>query len=249
LLTLLNCRQCKTRYEYDRVFAQTSSQEEVFEAVQPLCVSVLDGYNVCIFAYGQTGSGKTFTMEGSTMNKGVSPRAIAELLAQIEQTKDQYTYTVTLSMLEIYNETILDLLPVNPNVKEKEKLDIRQTPDGNQVVGLNETAVSSVATREVYCLLITHLPMARDNAVIYNAPQITSMAQVEELMRQGQKNRAVGSHDMNEHSSRSHSIITVTCRGKNLLDGSTTYGKAGCIFHLHNAWLIFGASGATQCAR
>lgn len=44
-------------------------------------------------------------------------------------------------------------------------------------------------------------------------------------MKRGQKNRAVGSHDMNEHSSRSHSILTVTCRGKNAIDGSTTYGK------------------------
>ena len=40
----------KTKYEYDRVFAPGSTQEEVFEAVQPLCVSVLDGFNVCIFA-------------------------------------------------------------------------------------------------------------------------------------------------------------------------------------------------------
>ena len=38
------------RFEYDRVFAPGSRQEEVFEAVQPLCVSVLDGFNVCIFA-------------------------------------------------------------------------------------------------------------------------------------------------------------------------------------------------------
>lgn len=44
-------------------------------------------------------------------------------------------------------------------------------------------------------------------------------------MRQSQTNRAVGAHDMNEHSSRSHSILTLTCRGRNLRDGSTTYGK------------------------
>jgi kinesin family member C2/C3 len=55
--------------------------------------------------------------------------------------------------------------------------------------------------------------------------QITTVPQVEELMRQGQKNRAVGSHDMNEHSSRSHSIITLICRGRNLIDGATTFGN------------------------
>lgn len=55
--------------------------------------------------------------------------------------------------------------------------------------------------------------------------QITSMEQVRDLMRQGQANRAVGKHDMNEHSSRSHSIVTVTARGRNRLDNATTFGK------------------------
>jgi hypothetical protein len=44
-------------------------------------------------------------------------------------------------------------------------------------------------------------------------------------MGRGQANRAVGSHDMNEHSSRSHSILTIVCRGRNSLDGTTTFGK------------------------
>jgi hypothetical protein len=44
----------KMKFEFDRVFKPTSAQDEVFQFVQPLCVSVLDGYNVCIFAYGQT---------------------------------------------------------------------------------------------------------------------------------------------------------------------------------------------------
>lgn len=42
-----------------------STYTQVFESIQPLCVSVLDGYNVCIFAYGQTGSGK---VRKSTLN-------------------------------------------------------------------------------------------------------------------------------------------------------------------------------------
>ena len=44
-------------------------------------------------------------------------------------------------------------------------------------------------------------------------------------MYQGNANRAVGGHDLNERSSRSHSIITVTCRGENTVDGSTSFGR------------------------
>jgi kinesin family protein C2/C3 len=140
---------------------------------------------------GQTGSGKTFTMEGSPGNIGVSPRAVNELFRVIDSTAEDWVYTVTFSTLEIYNETIRDLLESGT---DREKLDVRQTPQGNSVPGLTEI-------------------------------QVTSTEQVMSLMAQGQSNRAVGSHDMNEHSSRSHSILTLVCEGKCLRDGNTTYGK------------------------
>mmetsp|Transcript_5197 Transcript_5197/g.7991 ORF Transcript_5197/g.7991 Transcript_5197/m.7991 type:complete len:924 (+) Transcript_5197:113-2884(+) len=92
----------KNRFEFDRVFAPLSRQEEVFEAVQPLVVSVLDGYNVCIFAYGQTGSGKTFTMEGYGTDIGVSPRAISELFRIVQECSEDWSYTVWISPLNDY---------------------------------------------------------------------------------------------------------------------------------------------------
>lgn len=106
--------------------------------MQPLIVSVLDGYNVCIFAYGQTGSGKTFTMEGYGENVGVSPRAIRELFRIISEMSEDWSYNVTFSTLEIYNETIRDLLDSS---SDKDKLDVRQTPEGNVVSGLTELQV------------------------------------------------------------------------------------------------------------
>ena len=48
----------------------------MFSEVEPLVLSVMDGYNVCIFAYGQTGSGKTHTMDGPTEDPGVNFRAL-----------------------------------------------------------------------------------------------------------------------------------------------------------------------------
>ena len=74
---------------------------------------MLDGYNVCIFAYGQTGTGKTFTMEGTPENRGVNYRALEELFRISNQRSSVMRYELFVSMLEVYNEKIRDLLIQN----------------------------------------------------------------------------------------------------------------------------------------
>lgn len=68
-VTVFNEKNREKTWEFDEVFTTDSTQEEVYKDVSDLVVSVLDGYNVCIFAYGQTGSGKTFTMSGPPDNR------------------------------------------------------------------------------------------------------------------------------------------------------------------------------------
>lgn len=76
-------------------------------------MSALDGYNVCIFAYGQTGTGKTFTMEGTPDNRGVNYRALEVLFNTSAQRSSDVAYGFSVSMLEVYNERIRDLLAEN----------------------------------------------------------------------------------------------------------------------------------------
>ena len=76
-------------------------------------------------------------MEGSSADPGVAPRAISELFRIISDLSGEWTYKINFSVLEIYNENIYDLLTTN-----REKLDIRQTPEGNAVPGLTEVTVS-----------------------------------------------------------------------------------------------------------
>ena len=89
----------------------------MYADASPLVTSVLDGYNVCIFAYGQTGTGKTFTMEGTERNRGVNYRTLEELFKIAEERKESVTYDLSVSVLEVYNEQIRDLLAVSPSKK------------------------------------------------------------------------------------------------------------------------------------
>ncbi|KAJ4931518.1 hypothetical protein JOQ06_025813 [Pogonophryne albipinna] len=128
-------------FELDKVFHPQATQEEVFQEIEPLVTSCIDGYHVCIFAYGQTGSGKTYTMEGSVENPGINQRALKHLFSEIEERKDMWTYTVNVSSVEIYNEVLRDLLS-----KDGEKLDIKINPDGTgqlHVPGLRVIEVKS----------------------------------------------------------------------------------------------------------
>ncbi|KAJ4831196.1 Kinesin-like protein nack2 [Turnera subulata] len=91
-------------YTFDKVFDPTCSTQIVYEeGAKNVALSALTGINATIFAYGQTSSGKTFTMRGITEN------AVQDIYEHIKNTQER-EYVLKLSALEIYNETVIDLL-------------------------------------------------------------------------------------------------------------------------------------------
>ncbi|XP_041376405.1 kinesin-like protein KIFC3 isoform X2 [Gigantopelta aegis] len=128
-------------FEVDRVFTSKSTQIEVFDEVKALVTSCIDGFNVCIFAYGQTGSGKTYTMEGPPGDAGINQRAIQELFKEISERGSDWDYSISVSVLEIYNEAIRDLLSEDSTYK----LEVKLNPEGGyHVPGLVCVQVNSV---------------------------------------------------------------------------------------------------------
>ncbi|TKY65597.1 Armadillo repeat-containing kinesin protein 2 [Spatholobus suberectus] len=80
-------------------------------------MSVLDGYNGTVMAYGQTGTGKTFTLgrlgEGDVSDRGIMVRSMEDIFADLSPDTD----SVTVSYLQLYMETLQDLLnPANDNI-------------------------------------------------------------------------------------------------------------------------------------
>ncbi|KAL6558032.1 Kinesin-like protein KIN-14S [Orobanche minor] len=141
----------RKQFRFDHVFRPEDNQEAVFFQTLPIVTSVLDGYNVCIFAYGQTGTGKTYTMEGTPEDRGVNYMTLEELFRISNERSSIIRYELSVSMLEVYNEKIRDLL-VESSTQPARKLDIKQSAEGTQEVpGLVEARV--YGTDEVWGLL------------------------------------------------------------------------------------------------
>ncbi|KAL7620832.1 tubulin-dependent ATPase kip3 [Parahypoxylon ruwenzoriense] len=117
-------------FAFDRIFDENTSQTEVYEATtKGLLDSVLDGYNATVFAYGATGCGKTHTITGTSQMPGIIFLTMQELFEKITERSDEKHTEISLSYLEIYNETIRDLLVPGGS---KQGLMLRE--DSNQAV-------------------------------------------------------------------------------------------------------------------
>ncbi|GLT39216.1 hypothetical protein SLA2020_134220 [Shorea laevis] len=93
-----------TAYTFDRVFSSDCSTRQVYEqGAKEVALSVVSGINSSVFAYGQTSSGKTFTMSG------ITEYTMADIYDYIERHKER-EFIMMFSALEIYNESVRDLL-------------------------------------------------------------------------------------------------------------------------------------------
>ncbi|CAG5104557.1 Oidioi.mRNA.OKI2018_I69.chr1.g1333.t1.cds [Oikopleura dioica] len=101
-------------FKFDKVFNPQDDQETIFADIgQNILENTLAGFNSTLLTYGQTGSGKTFTVFGDNEEPGIVPRLLIALFEKISSLRSKFPtndYHVEVSMLEIYNEKVRDLL-------------------------------------------------------------------------------------------------------------------------------------------
>ncbi|KAM4780808.1 centromere-associated protein E isoform 2-T2 [Cyanocitta cristata] len=118
-------------FSYDRVFHSSDNTQQLYDGVAvPIIQSAVQGYNGTIFAYGQTASGKTYTMMGNEDSVGIIPKAIQHVFKIICEIPDR-EFLLRVSYMEIYNETITDLLC---DSRKKKPLGIREDVNRNTYV-------------------------------------------------------------------------------------------------------------------
>ncbi|GAA5869727.1 hypothetical protein JCM1840_000572 [Sporobolomyces johnsonii] len=128
------------RFCFDRVFDEGCGQEEVYEgSAKELVGHVMDGFHSTVFAYGATGCGKTHTISGSPTQPGIVFLIMKDLFARISAKSDDTDFSLTVSYLEVYNETIRDLL-----APERGVLQLRDSQDGT-------ATPANLSTKEPTC--------------------------------------------------------------------------------------------------
>ncbi|KAL7618006.1 hypothetical protein Lser_V15G02141 [Lactuca serriola] len=207
-------KQVDKLFTFDKVFGPKAQQRSIYDqAIFPIVNEVLEGFNCTVFAYGQTGTGKTYTMEGGMRNKGgdlpaeagVIPRAVRQIFDTLEAQNADYSMKVT--FLELYNEEIVDLLAPEDNTRsldERQKKPISLMEDGKG------------------CVLVRGL----EEEAVYSANDIYT------LLERGAAKRRTADTLLNKHSSRSHSVFTITVHVKQATVGSEElikYGKLNLV--------------------
>ncbi|KAG7258194.1 hypothetical protein CRUP_034601 [Coryphaenoides rupestris] len=179
-----------------------------------------------IFAYGQTSSGKTFTMMGSDLAPGVIPLSMEEVFQTIKNFPKK-EFLLRVSYLEIYNETVTDLLV---DSWKRKPLEVREALNANETFH----TVSSDLQKNIYVADLTE-------------ELVTSPAQALAWIRKGEKNRHYGKTKMNQRSSRSHTIFRMILESRERSDPSSGENSDGAIIVSHlNLVDLAGSERASQ---
>lgn len=206
---------------FDRVWRMDSSQQDVFADVEPLVLSVIEGYNTCLFAYGQTGSGKTFTMNGYGEEYGVSYRTLHKIFEVLKQKESdaeaaQRSKTI-LSEASRAREsgTSKNLFPGDDNRSANvDETDSEASPFSYKV----EVSMMEIYNDQVYDLLsgaaeeALDIRQAGDGTVHVPGLKQVPVFGLDDVLRvfaKGSSNRATAATNLNELSSRSHSVLAV----------------------------------------
>ncbi|KAG8855775.1 kinesin motor protein cin8 [Serendipita sp. 411] len=214
-------------YPFDRVFGPAADQAMIYqEVVKPMLDEVLLGYNCTLFAYGQTGTGKTYTMQGDltpsvsggpSAGAGMIPRVLANLFAHLEANVPDYSVKVT--YVELYNEELRDLL--SPSLSGPVG---SEQPMAKGSAGQYQSQAQAQANSKDGPKIFED---ARGGVFIQGLEE-TFVKDAQEAiaqLRKGSERRQIAATKFNDHSSRSHSVFTVTVHTKTKETG--TSGSVG----------------------
>jgi len=179
-------RSKEKQYAFDYVFGQETTNPEVFEKTTKFLIpGILDGFNATVFAYGATGAGKTHTMLGHDKVPGLMSLTMNELFTCIQRHSENKELLVKVSYLEVYNETLRDLLSAEANIA-----DLREDP-GKGAILAGATEVITTDANEILSLLKIGNKKRTMEATGANVVSSRSHAVLQVTVEQKEKNQGI----------------------------------------------------------
>mmetsp|Transcript_32099 Transcript_32099/g.39382 ORF Transcript_32099/g.39382 Transcript_32099/m.39382 type:complete len:620 (+) Transcript_32099:280-2139(+) len=173
-------------FTFDRTFDEGASTEDVYVGVAKNIVDgVVSGINGTIFAYGQTSSGKTFTMMGD--DDGMEDERDDEGIIQMAG-RDIFVH-------------------------------VSKNPDREYLIRVSFLEIYNEQVRDLLSSGGESVLAVREDpkrGVVVNCKEVvvTDLNNLLKVLRDGGKNRQVAFTNMNETSSRSHTIFRVTVESR-----------------------------------
>jgi centromeric protein E len=195
----------RTVFHFDQAFDEDVQTPIVYKSIaRPMVKSVLNGKHATIFAYGQTGSGKTFTMQGDGQKVGIIQLVTSDLFRYMRKGEaKKREFGIKVSYFEIYNEKIRDLL-------------------SDDIVGNTSSSSSSPVINRKNREKEIKIRTNEHGEIVVNVIQkkVSNVDEAIELLIEGKSHRTVAATDMNEYSSRSHTVfrITVESRSRDIMN-------------------------------
>ncbi|SPO24950.1 probable kinesin motor protein 1 [Ustilago trichophora] len=197
-------------FQFDKLITGEQTTDDMYHShIAPVVRAAMEGYNGTVFAYGQTGSGKTHTMSGSDKEPGVIPRAVEQVFEMIKDEPDR-EFLLRVSYLEIYNETLKDLLAPLPPLSGSSL----QTTDRPASPIKGGSSHASGQSQSSTLRIIEDQKQSRVIITGLREEIVTDSDTVLDLIQRGQDERHVGATDWNERSSRSHCVFQLTIESR-----------------------------------
>ncbi|KAJ3661534.1 hypothetical protein Zmor_005927 [Zophobas morio] len=196
-------------FSYNVVFEPAATQDDVleFSGMKRLIEMALEGFRCTCFCYGQTGSGKTHTLTGPPGLFGIRPAPFSEKHGLILR-----------SFLYLFQLI-------------QEKTDVHFILKASYLEIYNEKVIDLLnpgSARKP--LAVRWSKKARgffvENLFTVDCEELDDLIAV---LEEGLRNRAIGKHNMNEFSSRSHTILTVYITSEEPAEGGVFLSRSGKI--------------------
>lgn len=230
-------------FQFDGILSSEMDQHDVYAEFEAICASVVEGYKVCIMTYGQSSAGKSYTMFGEVecrknqtvaiVDHGIHFRSMQQLFSILEHRRDRYKDVVTMTLIEVHEERLIDLLARTEYGEAHGRVEGTRKSSSRRSDGVEDSnANASQQANSITSKSKLEIKTSRDGETVVHgvlSVDVSSFADVYRLWTESlagrSKRLAEQDVDPRLYELGSHVIATLKVNSRNLASGLSTSGR------------------------